>query len=45
MGKKLIQIMSEEENSEQVDIEDINTPAVKDSLDSQAMEKSKKDQT
>jgi len=44
MGKKLIQIMSEEENSEQVDIEDINTPEIKDSLDSQTMEKSKKDQ-
>ena len=43
MGKKLVQIMSEEENSEQITVTDINAPVVKDSLDSQAMEKSKRD--
>jgi len=43
MGKKLVQIMSEEENSEQITVTDINAPDAKDSLDSQAMEKSKKD--
>ena len=34
MGKKLVQIMAEEENSEQVTVTDINSPTVKDSLDS-----------
>merc|ERR1711865_1243356 len=43
MGKKLVQIMSEEENSEQITVTDINAPVVAESLDSQAMEKSKKD--
>ena len=43
MGKKLVQIMSEEENSEQITVTDINAPVVKESLDSQAMEKSKRD--
>jgi hypothetical protein len=49
MGKKLVQIMSEEENSESINIEEegtpatVNSPAVKTDLASETMEKSKKD--